>query len=275
MRTIHKTKRDGSEQLLLGKVILKEKPSRKRAKRHDKPFSLENLRMREIEDVIRHRHGNGIPDPSGTDDVDLCHAYLRVVALTPASQNVSSWALVWAPWADPVTLALMDQAAADRERMLPSDAVARMLYVTMAERSALGLKTIGACDVSKAERNDAARERKKERDRNRQELNRRDAGMMDRASYEATSLTALKPWIADGISRRTWERRRDAGVSQIEVIAAGDTLASMRSIATDQQAQTDQSRVAGLIAGLGDEPPAELQEAAPHGSGDTLKERAA
>jgi hypothetical protein len=275
LKAITKTKRDGSEQIMLGALILKEKPSRKRAKRHDQPFSLENLRMREIEDVIRHRHGNGIPDPAGTDDVELCHAYLRAVALTPASQSASSWALVWAPWADPVTLDLMDKAAADRDRMLPADSIAKLLYVTMAERTKLKLKTIGACDISQADRQKAAKERKRERDRNRQEQRRKVEGRVDRTSYEAASLSKLKPWVAEGISRRTWERRRDASASQIEISTTGDTLASKAETAPPVQQAHSRSRVAGLMVGLGDHPPAEFQEAAPHGTGDTSKERAA
>lgn len=71
MRATTKTNRDGSEQVLLGKLILKEKPARKRDRRVDWQFSLETLRLREIEAVIRHRHGNGIPDPNGSDDVDI------------------------------------------------------------------------------------------------------------------------------------------------------------------------------------------------------------
>lgn len=275
MKVAHRMKRDGSEQIMLGDVVLKEKPSRKRAKAHDLPYSIENHRMREIEKVIRHRHGNGIPDPTGTDDVESCFAYLRAVAMTPASQSVLSWALVWAPWADPVMLSLLDQQEADRERMLPADAVAKLLYVTLVERTTLGLKTIGACDVSRSDRQKAANERKRERDRNRQEQKRKELGRIDRASYEASSLSKLQPWLAEGISRRTWERRRDASLSQIDRTVAGDTLASKPIHLSFQETQYRQSCAAGLVAGLGDHPPAELQEAGPHGNSDTLKGRAA
>lgn len=277
MKVAHKTKRDGSEQIMLGDVVLKEKPSRKRAKAHDLPYSIENHRLREIEKVIRHRHGNGIPDPTGTDDVDSCYAYLRAVAMTPASQSVSSWALVWAPWADPVMLALLDREEARRERMLPADAVAKLLYVTMAERTALGLKTIGACNFSRSDRQNAARQRKQERDRNRQKQKRRSEGRKDRASYEATSLSRLKPWETAGISRSAWYRaQRETGLSQIEIIGKGDTLVSRAEKAMPlPRTQMEQARGAGLFAGLGDHPPAELQEAAPHGNGDTLTGRAA
>ncbi|CUX12267.1 MULTISPECIES: hypothetical protein [Agrobacterium tumefaciens complex] len=276
MKAVTKTNKDGSEQVLLGAVIMKERPSRKRAKIHDLPYSIENHRLREIEKIIRHRHGRGIPDPAGTDDVELCLNYLRAVALTPDSQSAASWALVWAPWVDPVTVDLLDQTAAGRKKMPPADAVAKMLFVRLEERTMLGLKTIGACDVSKAERQISAKERKRERDRNRQEQKRREVGRVDRKSYEATSLTSLKPWEQEGISRRTWERRRVASLSRIDISTNGDTLASKPDQAPhDAQNDMHQARVAGLMVGLGDHPPAELQEAGPHGNGDKLQGRAA
>lgn len=276
MKAVTKTNKDGSEQVLLGAVIMKERPSRKRAKPHELPYSIENHRMREIEKIIRHRHGRGIPDPVGTDDVDLCLNYLRAVALTPESQSATSWALVWAPWADPVTLNLIDQAASGRKKMPPADAVAKMLFVRLKERTLLGLKTIGACDVSKADREIGAKERKRERDRNRQEQKRRELGRVDRKSYEAASLTKLQPWLEEGISRRTWERRRVASLSRIEISTNGDTLASKHGNAPDEAANNmHQARAAGLMVGLGDHPPAELQEAAPHGNCDKLAGRAA
>jgi hypothetical protein len=35
-------------------------------------------------------------------------------------------------------------------------------------------------------------------------------GSKSRAEYEATSLSRTKPWLALGIGRRQWERRRKA-----------------------------------------------------------------
>src|SRR5690606_12801147 len=46
----------------------------------------------------------------------------------------------------------------------------------------------------------------KERHRKRDEARRRAAGAIDRATYEANSLSRRKPWEALGMSRRTWYR---------------------------------------------------------------------
>ena len=46
----------------------------------------------------------------------------------------------------------------------------------------------------------------KERDRERHTARRQAAGSIDRATYEANSLSRKKPWEALGMSRRTWYR---------------------------------------------------------------------
>src|SRR5690606_8887235 len=78
-------------------------------------------------------------------------------------------------------------------------------------------KTIGACDVSDAGRAVLAMNAKRERDRQRSEKKRRAQGATVRAEYEAKSLSATKPWEAEGISRRTWYRRNSGtGASRVE-----------------------------------------------------------
>ncbi|WP_431321656.1 hypothetical protein [Rhizobium sp. YTU87027] len=275
MRATVKSNRDGSAQVLLGRVILKEKPARKRFRGHEWQFSIETLRLREIEAIIKQRHGNGIPNPEGSDDIDTCLAYLRAVAMTPGVQDLISWASVWAPWAEQSVLDPIADCRNKRKRMLGADAVAKMLFVTLAERNALSLKTIGACDTSSADRQKLARESKRNRDRKRQEQKRRLEGRVPRASYQAASTDHLRPWEAEGVSRRTWYRRRGTGPSRVEVKGKGDTPVSEPRVPLTLQQTIGQSRAAGLVVGLGDHPPAELQEAAPHGSGDMEKERAA
>lgn len=51
---------------------------------------------------------------------------------------------------------------------------------------------------------------KRERERDRGQRRRSAAGAIDRKIYEANSLSPLRPWDAEGVSRRTWERRRKA-----------------------------------------------------------------
>jgi hypothetical protein len=56
---------------------------------------------------------------------------------------------------------------------------------------------------------------KRERDRNRKSEIRRAAGANPRETYLAGSLSRQRPWEREGISRRTWERRRNRNTSGI------------------------------------------------------------
>jgi len=205
-------------QIKIGNCIISERAGRWRA---DSKFSPPLKRMREIEAVITDRHGQLIPE---TDDADI---YIRAAALSRAGQDLAGWCARWAPWAEPILVSTIEAETADRRRMLGPDAVANLLMVTMAERDRLDLRTIGACDLPRAERLKLARARKRERDRQRQAEQRSKTQGQDRQSYEAQSLSRAKPWQAEGISRRTWERRRVASPSRVEEERTGDTLATI------------------------------------------------
>jgi hypothetical protein len=79
-----------------------------------------------------------------------------------------------------------------------------MLGVNYEQRQRLGLTTIGAIDLNKEQR----KELRKRRDRGAKERKRRERGAKSRAEYEAQSLSKAKPWLAEGISRAQWYRRR-------------------------------------------------------------------
>jgi hypothetical protein len=56
---------------------------------------------------------------------------------------------------------------------------------------------------------------KREHDRVRKTAERRAAGAILRETYLAGSLSRLRPWEREGVSRRTWERRRNRNTSGI------------------------------------------------------------
>lgn len=263
--------------LKIGNCILAEKPKRYRK---DWRPSLELMRLREIEKLIRARHGSIVPDPEDTDDRETCLSYVRAAALSLAAQDIAVWCRRWAPWVRNDELTGIVAQARKRRRMMTADGVAGLLLVTWAERSQIGLNTFGACDVSKVDRKRLAKERKRHRDRTRQEAKRRAAGRKDRKSHEATSLSRLRPWEAEGVSRATWYRRRETQVSRVDINPKGDTLVSNPKGDTLAPTLPPASKpiadgVAGRRRGLGDHPPAEFQEAEPHGSGDWIAEEAA
>jgi len=63
---------------------------------------------------------------------------------------------------------------------------------------------------------DLAQARRRERDRERDEKRRREAGAIDRATYEANSKSRTKPWDAMGMSRSTWYRLGQPLPSEVE-----------------------------------------------------------
>jgi len=88
------------------------------------------------------------------------------------------------------------------------DGWARALGLKYERRQFIGITTIGAIDVNKRER---ARLRKLRR-RQREEGHRRALG----ARSQLESLSRTKPWKAEGMSRRTWYRRRKRPVRALE-----------------------------------------------------------
>jgi hypothetical protein len=174
-------------------------------------------RLAEIEKLIRHRHGAIIPK---TDDA---HIYLDTIValayvqLCPANEPlfvalVEGWAQKWLPWDNG---ALVDAAIYERLKVsfkpLSADALACLLNVSFDERTKLDLRTIGAFDVTKAQRTKIARAKRQLRDKTEKARLRRAAGQASRAQYLATSASRQKPWEHYGFSRRTWERKRANG----------------------------------------------------------------
>jgi hypothetical protein len=89
------------------------------------------------------------------------------------------------------------------------------LALTAEERTTLKITTIRPCD----QRLDALRKQKqRERDR------KRKCGKQSRAAYLANALSRTKPWEAEGIGRRQWERRRKSHVASTSRTTYSSTL---------------------------------------------------
>jgi hypothetical protein len=82
--------------------------------------------------------------------------------------------------------------------------IGRILYCTNAERERWALWQILPCDMTDEElaafRTDKRRKQLEKR--------RRDKGVRSKVEYLAELASRPKPWEAEGIHRRTWERRR-------------------------------------------------------------------
>ena len=118
---------------------------------------------------------------------------------------------LWAPWMSSTEAeALIDSVNRQStwERKPKGQALGQRLRVTNAEREKLRLWTIAPCDMSKAD----LAEQKKTKARFRMKLYRQKLrekkGKLSRSNYLANSLTRVKPWKVEGISRATWYRRK-------------------------------------------------------------------
>ncbi|MCW2200440.1 hypothetical protein M2227_002530 [Bradyrhizobium elkanii] len=170
-------------------------------RRGERQFSFATKRIAELKRLFAARYGSQLPDDdAGRDDAFVMANHL---AHGPdAGRRISLWLGLAAPWMP------SDEAEALIARVLRkplrwrADTMAKRLNLMAAERQRLGITTIGAVDVDKAER----LAKRKERAKLRQQQRRRDAGATTRADYEAQSLSRTKPWEALGMSRRTWYR---------------------------------------------------------------------
>jgi hypothetical protein len=178
---------------------------RKRKPKLQDPNFISRLRVREIERIIRHRWGV-VPD---TDDADhtirLVAYHLKPLARKSLAAVLSHWCHRWAPHIPQETIRGIAWQVNRWPRDLKADTLAQHLRLTDAERTRLGITTIGAIDMNHAKR--------RQRRAKRQQTWKKKARMSNpsyrsREEYLANSLSRTKPWKAEGISRATWYRRQ-------------------------------------------------------------------
>ena len=176
-----------------------------------KKFNLCLCRLREIEKIIRHRHeldGNIVPH---TDDASI---YARLVACImyieygadAVEKLLKDWMRRWYPWADQKYVDSVVDEIHPHFTPLSPEYLARHLHLTFAERTLLNIRTIGACDVSRNQRQKIRREKHKQKDREAKKSKRQANGAVPREK----ALSRTRPWEAEGISRSTWDRRHRA-----------------------------------------------------------------
>lgn len=99
--------------------------------------------------------------------------------------------------------------------LIRSDRMAELLAVTAEERWLCNIRTIGAVDETRQDR--ATRQVAEKNEKERERIRTKRAGThVPRSVYLAGALTTSRPWEAEGVSRRTWERRRARVASVLE-----------------------------------------------------------
>jgi hypothetical protein len=179
---------------------------RSRRTRIDVDKMLAGIRRREIETLIRYRHGT-LPD---TDD---CSTYLRLWAwhnLRSRRQELELQAMCCRLGGNVPEREILETVRYVQRRELrrfAPDTLGRHLRLTDLERTTLCITTIEAHDVTARERKEIRALKKAQRQRQR----RREKGARPRTQYEASSLSKLKPWEQANMSRSTWYARQKSG----------------------------------------------------------------
>lgn len=162
------------------------------------------LRIRDIAQLYRSRYRGELPhDPVGLDAARIAVHHLACLSGDPR-KRIGGWLRLWAPWLSLLEAEQLLVEAITKPLRWRADKLGWRLRVTEQERRALGITTIGAIDLPKAERI----ARRKASAKHRKLQLRRAQGAKPRAEYEAASTNRAKPWIAAGLSRASWYRKR-------------------------------------------------------------------
>lgn len=123
---------------------------RKGAKRSS-PRQVAALRVCDLGKVFAARYGRTLPDDdAGRDDMML--ALHHLAGLPQAARRCEQWLATWAPWLRVDECRELIGRAILEARAWSADQLAWRLGLTMADRTALGVTTIGAVDCNKAQR---------------------------------------------------------------------------------------------------------------------------
>ena len=170
---------------------------------------LRRLRLSDHYKYLRGRYPEGLPDADDGHE-DLCELLLIISLAAGCYRKMKMAIKNWAGWmSEDEAEQLVDSInrTPDYQRKRTARQMGEIWNLTYAERQSWGIRTVSPSDITEEE----FLRRRKDR-KNFLDLKRRLAlGRMTRAQYRdsfATSLSRTKPWEAECISRRTWERRR-------------------------------------------------------------------
>ena len=191
-----------------------------RYKRRDRGCHPDVLRMRirrcDLTAWFFAAHGDALPDNAIGRDLAFVLAHTvagcapRIAYGAASDQDnvaVTIMAAIrpWCPWLSHDDAAALADRVTSRPLRWTADALGKRLHLSDAERTALGITTIGGYDVPKA----ARLARRKAKDREDKAAKRLASGARPRSESAART----KPWLALGMSRATWYRRGKPTVS--------------------------------------------------------------
>lgn len=151
-----------------------------RSKAHTAP-QIAALRLKDLAKLFRGRYGITLPDDDAGRD-DLAIALAHIASLATARERMIHYCEIWVPWMTLRESNAMMAKAFSSGQYWTADQLAWRLRLTMADRTALGITTIGAIDMGKAARTKNRKAKARARDRKRRRAN----GIKPRREYLAS-----------------------------------------------------------------------------------------
>jgi hypothetical protein len=169
-------------------------PSRRHRRRRVSSFNFDAKRRREIE---RHAKHIGAAETEDFDRWLICWVWHNPRSTDPIAALQNAAEVMGGKLSNAEAEDILKQAETIPRRRT-ADRLGKWLGLTYCHREKLKITTIGTKDIGKRARKGL----RKRANRLYQEKRRRERG----ARPQAESLSKTKPWLAQGISRRTWER---------------------------------------------------------------------
>lgn len=115
------------------------------------PCQIASLRLNDLARLFRARYGVVMPDDdAGRDDIAV--AVNHLASLPRPKGRIHAWLCLWCPWMTIADQERITAAAIMHQQHWTADQLAWRLRLTDADRTALGITTIGAIDCSKRQR---------------------------------------------------------------------------------------------------------------------------
>jgi len=171
-----------------------------RARKRDRGsggLCLPERRVRDLTRFFAFTYG-GLPDDDAGRDLFFVLAQHVTSLNGDPERNVRDYAAAWCKWMPDDELDAFVRRVLAKSYKWGADPLGAEIGLLDAVRTLLDIRTIGAIDVPKAEREKRRAQRKAETKR----AKRRAAGMKP----QAESLSSTKPWLAEGMSRAKWYR---------------------------------------------------------------------
>ena len=163
---------------------------------------IRRFRLGEMRELFRHRWGYTLPDTT-PGRLALLEMTMNLSLARAADNRVENAIEIWAPWMgeDERKELVSHLNRLDLYERIPTGReIGERLGVTNEEYERLNLKHIKPVDRTDEQLAERRKARRNER--------RRNKSGRTREAYLAELASKPKPWIAEGISQRTWQRRR-------------------------------------------------------------------